>query len=506
VWEPEEAPAETELAYRASPSSRRQQFVDFQSDVTVADIALAVREGYDMPEHLKRYTTAGMGTDQGKTGNLNVLGVLGELQGQAVGELAPTTFRPPVQSIRFGAIAGLARGLLFDPARKTPLHAWHARHGAHFEAVGQWQRARYYARPGEDMAVAVRRECLAARQGIGMLDACSLGKIDVQGPDAAELLDRLYCNPVRSLAVGRCRYGMLLKQDGMVFDDGVIARLGEQHFVVTTATTGAARVAAWMEDWLQTEWRELRAYCTSVTEHYAQIALSGARSAELLAPLSGLKVDAMPFMAVREGEVAGVPARVFRVSFSGALGYEIAVPAERGYELWTTLMGAGERFGIAPYGTEAMHVLRAEKGYILVGQETDGSVTPLDLGLDRLVGHDKFFIGKRSLVRPDSMRTNRRQLVGVLSESPQQVLPEGAQLVAEPCKLEARLAAPVPMLGYVTSSYFSPTCGRSIALALVEAGIARIGETLYAPLADGCAAVTLTAPRFVGDAGEPLHG
>jgi sarcosine oxidase subunit alpha len=219
-----------------------------------------------------------------------------------------------------------------------------------------------------------------------------------------------------------------------------------------------------------------------------------------------VKLDAMPFMSVREGEVAGIAARVFRVSFSGALGYEIAVPADRGYELWSTLMGAGERFGIAPYGTEAMHVLRAEKGFILVGQETDGSVSPLDLGFERMLAHDRFFVGKRSLARPDLVRVNRRQLVGLLTESPQQVLPEGAQLVAEPCTLEARRPAPVPMLGYVTSSYFSPTCGRSIALALVEAGIARIGETVYAPLTGGCAAAVITAPRFVGRSGEPLHG
>jgi sarcosine oxidase subunit alpha len=298
----------------------------------------------------------------------------------------------------------------------------------------------------------------------------------------------------------------MLKQDGMVFDDGVIARLAEQHFVLTTTTGGAARVAGWLEEWLQTEWPTLRAYCTSITEQYAQIALSGPHSASLLAPLCSMDIGSMPFMSVRTGEVAGIAARVFRLSFAGGPGYEVAVPASRGYELWTTLMGAGERFGIAPYGTEAMHVLRAEKGFVIVGQETDGSVTPIDLGLDRLLAHDKFFIGKRSLRRPDLLRTDRRQLVGVLTENPEQVLAEGAQLVAEPRAVLPLATEPVPMLGYVTSAYFSPTCKRSIALALVEAGVARIGETLYAPLEGGCAKVTLTPPRFVDDAGEPLHG
>jgi sarcosine oxidase subunit alpha len=506
VSEPEAAAAQPELAHRGERRSRRKQFVDYQNDVTLADVELAAREGYDGIEHLKRYTTAGMGVDQGKTGNANVIALLADLRGEEPAAIGTTTFRPPYQPIGFGAIAGPDTGELFDPVRKTPMYEWHEQRGALFEDVGQWKRPWYYPRAGEAMHAAVARECLTVRRAVGMLDASTLGKIDVQGPDAAEFLDRMYCNPVRTLASGRCRYGLMLGQDGMVFDDGVIARLDEQHFVLSTTTGGAARVAAWLEEWLQTEWPTLRVYCTSVTEQFAQIALSGPHSAELLAPLCSVDVRAMPFMAVRTGEVAGIGARIFRLSFAGGPGYEIAIPADRGYELWSTLMGAGERFGIAAYGTEAMHVLRAEKGFIIVGQETDGSVTPIDLGLDRLVAADKFFIGKRSLARPDSRRTNRRQLVGVLTENPEQVLTEGTQLVAEPRALLPLPQVPVPMLGYVTSSYFSPTCRRSIALALVEAGIARLGETLYAPLASGCAKVTLTAPRFVGESGEPLHG
>jgi sarcosine oxidase subunit alpha len=504
VTEPEEAPAAPQLAHRGAARTQRKQFVDLAADVTAADIALAAREGYAAAEHLKRYTTAGMGADQGKTAQANVLATLSEIRAEGVQAIGTTTFRPPYQPVSFGAIAGMDTGVLFDPARKTPMHAWHESHGAVFEDVGQWKRPWYYPRAGEDMHAAVQRESLAVRRAVGMLDASTLGKIDIQGADAAAFLDRIYCNGVRTLAPGRCRYGLMLRQDGMVFDDGVIARLAPEHFVVTTTTTGAARVLGWLEEWLQTEWPQLRVYCTSVTEQYAQIALSGPLGAQLLAPLASVDLASMPFMSVRAGEVAGIAARVFRLSFTGGPGYEIAVPAGRGYELWTTLMGAGERFGLAPYGTEAMHLLRAERGFIIVGQETDGAVTPVDLGLDRMLQAGGGYIGARSLARPDARRTDRRQLVGLLTEDPQQVLPEGTQLVAEPRALAPLPPSPVPMLGYVTSSYFSPTCARSIALALVEAGVSRIGETLYAPLADGCAKVTLTAPRFVGDTGEPL--
>jgi sarcosine oxidase subunit alpha len=348
------------------------------------------------------------------------------------------------------------------------------------------------------MQDAVNRECRAARNAVGMLDASTLGKIDIQGPDAAELIDRIYCNSFRSLASGRCRYGLMLRQDGMVFDDGITARLGEHHYLMSTTTSGADRVAAWLEEWLQTEWPQLKVYCTAVTEQYAQIALSGPRSIELLGPLTDVKPDTMPFMSVREGHVAGIAARVFRVSFSGALGFEIAVPARRGYELWPTLAGAGARFGLTPYGTEAMHVLRAEKGFIIVGQETDGTVTPIDLGLDRMVAASKWFVGKRSLARADTMRTDRKQLVGLLTEDPHVVLPEGAQLV-----IDAKARPPARMVGHVTSSYFSANCGRSIALALVAAGPVHIGESIYAALDGTMVKATIQAPRFLDEPRAP---
>jgi len=498
--DPEEAAGAPQLAHVGRPG-RAKQFVDFQSDVTLADIALATREGYAGTEHLKRYTTAGMGVDQGKTGNVNTLAALAATRGCTPEEVGVTTFRPPYMPLGFGPIAGADRGELFEPIRNTPIHAWHADNGAAFEDVGQWKRAWYYPRGGESMRVAVDRECHAARAAVAMLDASTLGKIDVQGADAAEFLDRIYCNNVRTLSVGRCRYGLMLRQDGMVFDDGVIARLAEHRFLLSTTTGGAARVLSWLEEWLQTEWPQLNVYCTSVTEQYAQIALSGPASAELLTPLTTVKLDAMPFMSVREGQVAGIPARVFRVSFTGALGYEVQVPANRAYELWTTLLGAGQRFGITPYGTEAMHVLRAEKGFIIVGQETDGSVTPVDLGLERMLASGKQYIGKRSLRRSALSGPGRKQLVGLLTEAPEIVVPEGAPLVAEPGG-----TVPMAMEGHVTSSYFSANCGRSIALALVKNGIARIDETLYAALPGGYVQVRVTAPGFLNDETGKAHG
>jgi len=495
VVEPETHSSRPELAFRPALGRRGKQFVDLQNDVTAADIALAAREGYQSVEHLKRYTTTGMGTDQGKTSNLNALAMLAELRAAAIPDVGTTTFRPPYTPLGFGAIAGADHGVLFDPVRKTPLHGWHEKHGALFEDVGQWKRPWYYPRPGESMQQAVDRECLAARNAIGLFDASTLGKIDIQGADALEFIDRIYSNDFRSLAVGRARYGLMLKQDGMVFDDGVTARLGERHFLMTTTTGGAARVLAWLEEWLQTEWPQLDVWLTSVTEQFAQIACCGPHVRALLEPLTDVDLGAMPFMSVREGRVAGIPARVFAVSFSGESGFEIAVPASRGYELWTTLVGAGERFGITPYGTEAMHVLRAEKGFIVVGQETDGTVTPADLGLGRMARKDRFFVGRRSLARSDTVRAGRKQLVGLLTESPDVVLPEGAQVVAE-----LAAAPPMKMLGHVTSSYHSANCGRSIAMALIAGGHERIGATLYVPLEHGAVKVKVTQPVFLDEA------
>ena len=486
-------------------SGRRfgKHFVDFQNDVTAADVALAAREGYRSVEHLKRYTTAGMGTDQGKTSNVNALAILSETLGADVAATGATTFRPPYAPVTFGALAGRDVGALSDPVRTTPMHQWHVEQGAAFEDVGQWKRPWYYPRGGESMREAVDRECLAARNAVGILDASTLGKIDVQGPDAAEFLERIYTNAWKKLPVGRCRYGLMCTEDGMVFDDGVTLRLGEHRFLVHTTSGNAARVLAWMEEWLQTEWPELDVYCNSVTEQLATASVSGPLARRLLAELAtGIDLDreAFPFMHWREGRVAGLPARIARVSFTGESSFEVSVPSGYGLSLWTALMHSGQRYGITPYGTEAMHVLRAEMGFIIAGQDTDGTVTPIDLGMDRLVSARKDFIGKRSLARADTARTDRKQLVGLLTGNPGEVLPEGGQIV------EALSERPMRMIGHVTSSYFSANLGRSIALALIQGGRDRLGDTVMAPLERTVMSARVTEPRFFDPEGKRAHG
>ena len=480
-----------------------KHFVDFQNDVTAADIALAAREGYRSVEHLKRYTTTGMGTDQGKTSNVNALAILSETLRADIAATGTTTFRPPYAPATFGALAGRDVGELADPIRTTPMHQWHVEQGAPFEDVGQWKRPWYYPRRGESMREAVDRECLAVRNAVGILDASTLGKIDVQGADAAEFLERIYTNSWKRLGVGRCRYGLMCTEDGMVFDDGVTLRLGENRFLVHTSSGNAARVLAWMEEWLQTEWPELEVYCNSVTEQFATASISGPLARRLLSELTtdiDLDKDAFPFMSWRDGHVAGPPARVARVSFTGESSFEINVPAGYGLSLWTALMHSGRRYGITPYGTEAMHVLRAERGFILAGQETDGTVTPVDLGMEWIVSRNKDFLGKRSLDRADTTREARKQLVGLLTDNPEDVPPEGGQIVETVTEL------PMRMIGHVTSSYFSANLGRSIALALVEGGRYRHGESVVVPLERVVMPARITEPRFFDPDGERAHG
>ncbi len=505
--EPESAPPRPVWRVPSIGAKARgnKHFVDFQNDVTAADVALAAREGYDSVEHLKRYTTAGMGTDQGKTGNVNALAILAQVTGAEISDVGTTTFRPPYTPVGFGVLAGRCIGKLWEPARLTAIHQWHRANGAVFEDVGQWKRPWYYPREGESMDAAVRRECAAVRTSLGIVDASTLGKIDIQGPDALELLNRVYTNAWDTLEIGRCRYGLMLGEDGMVFDDGVTSRLGKNRYHMTTTTGGAARVFAWLEEWLQTEWPSLKVYLTSVTTQWAVVAVAGPNARRLMAELCrdlDLSRAAFPFMSWREGTVAGIPARVFRVSFSGEVAYEINVQSSHGLALWQALMAAGAKYGVTPYGTEAMHVLRAEKGYIVVGHETDGSVTPLDLGMGWIVSAKKRdFIGRRSLIRPGIARDDRKQLVGLLTEDPREVLPEGAQIVSE-----VRPEPPMPMAGHVTSSYWSPALGRSIAMALLQGGLARRGETVTISLAGKNVRAEVTEPRFYDPEGERLRG
>ena len=483
-----------------------RHFIDLQNDVTAADIRLAAREGYLAIEHLKRYTTAGMGTDQGKTSNLNALAIMAEVSDATIPEVGHTTFRPPYTPVTLGTIAGRDVGEFLDAYRRTPIHDWHASRSAVFENVGQWKRPRYYPRAGEAMRDAVNREVLAARTAVGILDASTLGKIEIEGPDALTLLNMVYTNEWSTLEFGRCRYGLMLHEDGMVFDDGTTTRLRDHHFLMTTTTGNAAAVLSWLEEWLQTEWMWMRVYCTSVTEAWATLSICGPRCRELLGRLTrdiDLAADAFPFMTMRDGTVAGAPARVLRISFTGELSYEINVPAGYGAGLWEALMETGQDLDICAYGTEAMHVLRAEKGFIIVGQETDGTVTPLDLGMGWMVSKTKKdFLGRRSLTRRDTARADRKHLVGLLCDDPTTVLPEGAHLVEA-----ASERPPMAMLGHVTSSYFSPNLGHGIALALIRGGRTRIGQRLYAPLADGrTIAVTVCEAKFFEKEGARARG
>ncbi len=481
-------------------------FVDFQNDVTASDVSLAAREGYQSVEHLKRYTTTGMGTDQGKTSNINALAILADALGNEIPEVGTTTFRMPYTPSNIGAIAGRDIGDLFDPVRLTRMDAWHRANGAKFEHVGQWMRAWYYPQGDETIHDAVNREVTAARTTAGLLDASTLGKIDIRGRDAAEFLNRLYTNAWSKLGVGKCRYGLMLKDDGMVMDDGVTTRLGENHFHMTTTTGGAAAVLDWMEEWLQTEWPDLEVYLTSVTEQWAVATLSGPNAGKILQD-AGIDFDLspaeFPFMSMKEGHIGGLPARIFRISFTGELSYEINVAARHGLALWTHLMKAGKPHGITPYGTEAMHVLRAEKGFIIVGQETDGSVTPHDLGMNWIVSKTKSdFIGKRALARETMAYDNRKQLVGLLCSEPSTVIPEGAHAVLDPDQ-----PMPMEMLGQVTSSYFSPNCGRSIAMAMLKGGHARKGETVFFPMLDGTVLeAKIVDPVFFDPKGERIDG
>ncbi|MEY3906569.1 MAG: Aminomethyltransferase, partial [Pseudomonadota bacterium] len=440
----------------------------------------------------------------GKTSNLNGLQIASTALARPVTDIGLTTFRPPYTPQTFGALAGHAKGALFQPTRKTNIDSWAEANGAVFELVAQWRRARYFPQPGEDMMAAVNRECRAVRTSVGIFDASTLGKIEVVGPDAAEFLNRMYTNPWKSLAPGRCRYGLLLKEDGFITDDGVSARLADDRFHLTTTTGGAARVLNMMEDYLQTEWPDLNVWLTSTTEQYAVIALQGPMARQLLEPLVegiDLSPEAFPHMAVREGRICGVPTRLFRVSFTGELGFEINVPSAFGRALWEKLMAAGAAFGITPYGTEAMHVLRAEKGFIIVGQDTDGTVTPFDAGLGWAVGQKKpDFVGKRSLARPDLVAPGRKQLVGLLTDDPHLVLEEGAQIVADPNQ-----PVPMTMIGHVTSSYWSDTLGRSIAFALVAGGHDMMGQKIFVPMPGATHVATVSSMIFYDAEGARLH-
>ncbi len=493
---------------RAGLKKRAKMWLDFQNDVKVSDVQLAAREGYESVEHTKRYTTLGMATDQGKLSNINGLAILAQALDEDIPRVGTTTFRPPYTPISMGAIAGEGRGAIFQPLRRTPIQDWHDAAGAHFEPVGYWRRPYCFPRKGESHRDAVNREILATRNGVGLLDASTLGKIIVKGADAGRFLDMLYTNMMSTLAPGKCRYGLMCSENGFLMDDGVVARLDDDTFLVHTTTGGADRIHAHMEDWLQCEWWDWKVYTANVTEQWAQIAVVGPKARAVLEKLGAdfdLSKDALPFMSWAEGRIGGFEARAFRISFSGELSFEIAVPAAQGRAFWDALMAAGAGFGITPYGTEALHVMRAEKGFIMIGDETDGTVIPQDLGLDWAISKKKTdYLGKRAQERAHMTDPARWKLVG-LETLDGSVLPDGCYALADGVNANGQRNTQ----GRVTSTYFSPTLGRGIAMGLVRHGPDRMGEVLEFNTTEKTAkgemravSARIVSPVFFDPAGE----
>jgi sarcosine oxidase subunit alpha len=488
--------------------SRGKAFVDLQNDVTADDLALALREGYRSVEHVKRYTTTGMGTDQGKTGNVNAIGLIAQMTGAPICEVGATTFRSPYTPVTFGALVGRRIGRQLEPSRRTPFHSCSERAGAIFVASGPWLYPRYYPRPEETMAAAIRREALNVRRNVGIVDMSTLGKLDIQGRDAALFLDRVYANNLARLPVGRARYGLMLREDGIVLDDGTISRLGESHFLVTVTTANSERVMLHLEMLSQVRWPELEVHLVPVTEQWASLAVAGPRARDVLralAPEFSVETEAFPFLALREGRVAGLPARVFRISFSGELGYEINVPAGYAPALWQAVSRAGDPFDLMPYGLEALDVLRIEKGHFSVGTEIDGRTTADDLGLGRLLSRNKLFIGRALLGRPALTGGGRLQLIGLLAGDGRTPIPPAAQIVTAGVAEDAN--GTVPSLGHVTAAIESPNLAKPIALALVRDGRARLGQGLiaFSPLTGERVVVTVAEPVFYDPEGARLR-
>ncbi|MFG6592191.1 sarcosine oxidase subunit alpha family protein [Sulfitobacter sp. 1A12157] len=467
----------------ASVKLREKTFLDYQNDVKVSDVRLAAQEGFVSVEHAKRYTTLGMATDQGKLSNINGLATLAGALDAEIPSVGTTTFRPPYHPISMGAIAGAARGDTFQPIRRTPLHDWHAANGAIWEPVGQWRRPYAYERDGESTHDAVMREVTNTRQNLGLLDASTLGKLIVRGPDAARFLDMMYTNMMSTLKPAKCRYGLMCNENGFLIDDGVVARLDDQTFLCHTTTGGADSIHAHMEEWLQTEWWDWKVHVVNATEHYAQVAVVGPNARKCLEKLGGMDLsrEALGFMEWTEGTLGGFKVRVFRISFSGELSYEIAVEAGQGQAFWDALLIAGHDLGVMPYGTECLHILRAEKGFIMIGDETDGTVIPQDLGLNWAISKKKDdYLGKRAQQRSHMQDPSRWKLVG-LETTDGSTLPDGAYALGEGENENGQKV----VQGRVTSSYHSPTLDRGIAMGLVLHGPDRMGEVLTFPGTDG---------------------
>lgn len=485
------------------PRQTGKAFVDFQNDVTVADVELAHREGYHSVEHLKRYTTLGMGTDQGKTSNLTALSLLAEQRKQPIPVVGTTTFRPPYTPVTLGALAGRSIGAHFKPLRRSPMDDWHRDHGAVWIDAGLWRRPHFYPQTGEDVDSAAERETRATRASVGLCDVTTLGKIDIQGPDSATFLNRIYANGFAKLPIGRARYGVMLREDGLVFDDGTTSRLSEQHFFMTTTTANAAKVLMHLEYYLQLIWPELAVQVTSVTEQWAGIAIAGPNARKVLRDLVDIDIsnEQFPFMAAAECKFMGISARLFRISFSGELAYELNIPADYGISAWQALLEAGNSYDIVTYGMEALGTMRVEKGHV-AGSELNGQTTLDDLGLGRMAGQ-KGFVGKVLRQRPALQSNDRLQLVGLVPQDGTAWIKVGSQLLAKP-----NMQPPVDSLGHVTSIAYSPELGMPIALALLSGGLQQHENTeIYAafPLKNELIAVKVVAPHFVDPEGSRLH-
>jgi sarcosine oxidase subunit alpha len=493
-----------ELGYSAS-AQRDRAWVDFAHDVTAADIDLAVRENLSAVEHLKRYTTYGMSLDQGKTSNLNALAILAERTGRPIASVGTTQFRPPVTPVTLGAIAGGRLGRFLRPSRLLPSHDRQVAASAQFEEYGPWKRPVCYPRAGESEAATIEREVSVVRSAAGLFEASPLGKIVVRGPDAAEFLERIYANRVADLEPGRVRYGLMLTEKGVVLDDGVCARLGPDEFWVGTSSASAVRIAAWLEEWLQCQWPELRAVTTDITSGWATVTVAGPRARDIVRALPcdiEFTPEAFPHMRVRSGRLGGVPCRVFRVSFTGEASYEINVPAQYGAALWDALVAAGAPFGAMPIGVEALLVLRAEKGYLHVGADTDGTTVPDDIGCGAMVARKQTdFVGRRSLSLAENVRPDRLQLVGLRCVGPSQRFEAGGHLVAV-----APVRPPVEPAGILTSACFSPTLGAHIGLGMLRRGRARMGEIVTVYQDGGTTRAEVVPPVHYDPTGERLRG
>ena len=481
-----------------------KRFVDFQNDVAVSDIELAVREGFRSIEHVKRYTTLGMATDQGKTSNLNGLQLVSNIEGKIVPEVGHTTFRPPYTAVTIGTIVGREVGKHYRPTRKSPMHEWHEKNNAVFVDAGLWLRPRYYKQGNESLEEAAKREANNVRKNVGVCDVTSLGKIDIKGPDTAEFLNRIYTNAWMKLPVGKARYGVMLREDGIVFDDGTTTRISENHFHMTTTTAQAVNVLAHLEYYLQVVWPELNVNVLSTTEQWAGAALAGPNSRELLSklfPETNILNEALPFMGYKESDLFGVPARIFRISFSGELAYEINVESNYGTFMWEKIIEFGQEMNIEPYGTEALSTLRIEMGHV-AGSELDGRTIPYDVSLEGMLSKKKDFIGKRSLTREAFLNPKREKVVGVIPLDKKTTIPEGSHLVKD-----GNASSPNPKLGHVSASCWSVEYNNPFSLAIIQDGKNRIGEKLYAvsPLNNKNIAVEIVSSHYVDPKGERVR-